>query len=134
MNLPKLLDLWVKGLELNWPSCYSAGPAASSQLADVSVRQREVLDRDGGAGGEERPAVCNSSSNASACSANACGDEAQVDSSWTMRRPAALAGSSGKPKAVALIGLRDLEETVATERGSAASSRSAARDRADRGH
>ncbi len=44
-NLPKLLDVWVKGLELNWPRLYGATPprAAGSPSSGPPVWMRNSL-------------------------------------------------------------------------------------------
>ncbi|WP_129645085.1 SDR family NAD(P)-dependent oxidoreductase [Peristeroidobacter agariperforans] len=103
-NLPKLLDVWAKGLDLNWSKLYDTPPRRVSLPTYPFAKEKYWIETVG--------QVVKSALQSAATAAATKPKSIQLDSA-----PAGGAvGTASKPKAVALIGLQELDADQATAR------------------
>ncbi|WP_116811138.1 SDR family NAD(P)-dependent oxidoreductase [Steroidobacter cummioxidans] len=100
-NLPKLLDGWVKGLELNWHKLYGAGAPRRISLPTYPFAKEKYWIETVGQ-------VVKSAVQSSAAAVKPQAIQLGEASANDALRGAAPATAAGKPKSVALIGLQEI--------------------------
>ncbi|GFE86014.1 SDR family NAD(P)-dependent oxidoreductase [Steroidobacter agaridevorans] len=104
-NLPKLLDVWVKGLELNWRKLYDTPPRRVSLPTYPFAREKYWVETVG--------QVVKSALQSAAAAVVTAPPVVAVTKPKSIQLDSAPAGgatgTASKPKAVALIGLQDID-------------------------